>query len=63
MNCRPDQITPGISCSKPGQHRIGHIDLCDKHYQELVAEPRQAYEKLLQRKITDRQFLFPHLCG
>jgi hypothetical protein len=60
MICRPDQITPGMSCSKPGQHRIGHIDLCDKHYQELVAEPRQALERATGRKISDRFFLFPH---
>ncbi len=38
--CRPYLMTPGVFCRKAAKHRVGHIDLCPRHYAELVEEQK-----------------------
>ncbi len=34
--CRPYLMVSGLTCRRAARHRVGHIDLCPRHYHELV---------------------------
>lgn len=34
--CRPYLKVPGIFCQRMATERVGHVDLCPRHYHELI---------------------------